>query len=229
MLARVDNSETDSGPRRGTAGLERLCVVTRTVKPVDEMIRFVLGPDGNVVPDLKRRLPGRGVWVTATRAATAEAVKRRAFARSLKTEVRVSADLPKQVESLLERAALDALSIAHKAGRVVAGYARVERALAAEPVVALLHAADAGREGRRKLAAAERRSREDEAEGPMVIEAFTAEQLDLALGRPNVVHAALLAGPAGDGFLARYRRLERFRADGPEPGSDGVRPGRAGL
>jgi predicted RNA-binding protein YlxR (DUF448 family) len=229
MLARVENGETDSGPRRGAAGLERLCVVTREVKPVEEMIRFVVGPDKEVVPDLKRRLPGRGVWVTASRAATAEAVKRRAFVRGFKTDVRASADLVQRVENLLERAALDVLSIAHKAGRVIAGYARVEAALAADPVVALLHAADAGREGRRKLAAAARRALEDQANGPMVIEAFTAEQLDLALGRPNVVHAALLAGPASDGFLARYRRLERFRADGPEPGSGGARPGRAGL
>ena len=103
MLARVHDPETDSGPRPAAAGLERLCVVTREVKPVADMIRFVVGPDGQVVPDLKRRLPGRGVWVTASRGATAEAVKRRAFARGFKTDVRVASDLAHVVEGLLER------------------------------------------------------------------------------------------------------------------------------
>jgi predicted RNA-binding protein YlxR (DUF448 family) len=226
MLARVHDGETDGGPRRA-GGLERLCVVTREVKPVADMIRFVVGPDGEVVPDLKRRLPGRGAWVTATREAMAQAVKRRAFARGFKADVRVPADLAKVVESLLERSALDALSMAHKAGCLVAGFARVESALAGQRVVALVHAADAGREGARKLAAAGRRLPGDAAGGLVMVDAFTAAQLDLALGRPNVVHAALLAGPASDRFLARYRNLERFRTEGPGPGSDNVRPGQA--
>ncbi|HYS48008.1 MAG TPA: RNA-binding protein [Xanthobacteraceae bacterium] len=215
MLACVHDPETDSGPRRAAAGLERLCVVTREVKPVADMIRFVVGPDGQVVADLKRRLPGRGVWVTASRGATAEAVKRRAFARGFKTDVRVASDLAHVVEGLLERSALDALSMTYKAGRVVAGFARVEGALAAEPVVALVHAADAGREGARKISAAARRLLGEGADRLAVVAAFTSAQLDLALGRPNVVHAALLAGPASDGFLARYRSLERFRTDSP--------------
>jgi len=213
VLARNDDAVLDAGPRRAP-GSERLCIVTREVKPVSEMIRFVIGPDRNVVPDLRRRLPGRGVWVTATRAAVAEAVKRRAFARGFKADVGVAPDLADEVERLLERSALDALSIVRKAGRAALGFAQVERALASEPVVALLHAADAGREGVRKLAAARSRLGE-KAEDVPVMDQFTAAQLDLAFGRPNVVHAALLAGSASDGFLARYRNLERFRAIGP--------------
>ncbi len=213
MLARNDDAVLDAGPRRAP-GSERLCIVTREVKPVTEMIRFVIGPDQHVVPDLRRRLPGRGVWVTATRAAVAEAVKRRAFARGFKADVGVAPDLADEVERLLERSALDALSIVRKAGRAALGFAQVERALASEPVVALLHAADAGREGVRKLAAARSRLGE-KAEDVPVMDQFTAAQLDLAFGRPNVVHAALLAGSASDGFLARYRNLERFRAIGP--------------
>ena len=178
------------------------------------MIRFVIGPDQHVVPDLRRRLPGRGVWVTATRAAVAQAVKRRAYARGFKADVGVAPGLADEVERLLERSALDALSIVRKAGRAALGFAQVERALASEPVVALLHAADAGREGVRKLAAARSRLGE-KAEDVPVMDRFTAAQLDLAFGRPNVVHAALLAGSASDGFLARYRNLERFRAIGP--------------
>jgi len=179
------------------------------------MIRFVIGPDGTVVPDLKRRLPGRGVWVSATRKAVAEAVGRHAFARGFKADVRVAPDLPGTIEHLMERSALDALGIVRKAGRVVVGFSRIESALAGEPVVALVHAADAGREGARKLAAAARRHLGEKADGLAIVEAFTAAQLDLALGRPNVVHAALLAGPASDGFLARYRSLERFRTIDP--------------
>ena len=215
MLARVQDPEADSGPR-SAPGLERLCIVARAVRPVADMIRFVLGPDGTVVPDLKRRLPGRGVWVTATRATVAEAVRRHAFARGFKAEARVAPDLPAAVERLLERSTLDALGIVRKAGRVVAGFARVEDALAAEPVVALLHAADAGAEGARKIAAAARRHLGEQADSLAVVRLFTAAELDLALGRPNVVHAALLAGPASDGFLVRYRRLERFRTVDPD-------------
>jgi uncharacterized protein len=213
VLARNDDAVLDGGPRR-VPGSERLCIVTREVKAVAEMIRFVIGPDRDVVPDLKRRLPGRGVWVTATRAAVAEAVKRRAFGRAFKAEVRVAPDLADEVERQLERSVLDALGIVHKAGRAVLGFAQVERALANEQVVALLHAADAGRDGVRKLAATARSRLAQKAEDLAVVDRFTAPQLDLAFGRPNVVHAALLAGPASDGFLARYRNLERFRTIG---------------
>ena len=213
MLARNDDALLDAGPRRAP-GSERLCIVTREVKPVAEMIRFVIGPDRHLVPDLRRRLPGRGVWVTATRAAVAEAVKRRAFARAFKADVGVAPDLADEVEGLLERSALDALSMVRKAGRAALGFVQVERALASAPVVALLHAAGAAREGVRKLAAARGRLG-GKADKLPVVDHFTAPQLDLAFGRPNVVHAALLAGSASDGFLARYRNLERFRAIGP--------------
>jgi uncharacterized protein len=214
VLARNDDADLDSGPRRAP-GSERLCIVTREVKPVTDLIRFVTGPDQEVVPDLKRRLPGRGVWVTATRAAVAEAVKRRAFGRGFKAEVRVSPDLPDAVERLLEQSVLDALSMVRKAGRTAVGFAQVERALGREAVAALVHAADAGHEGVRKLAAAARSRLGENTVELLVVDRFTGAQLDLAFGRANVVHAALLAGSASDGFLARYRNLERFRAIGP--------------
>src|SRR5580700_3458255 len=133
MLARNHDTTLDSGPRRAAPGQERLCIVTREVRPVADMIRFVIGPDGQVVPDLKRRLPGRGVWVTASRAAVAEAAGRHAFARGFKAEARGAPDFADAVETLVERAALGALSIVRKGGRVVAGGARLERALAREP------------------------------------------------------------------------------------------------
>lgn len=217
MLARVDREDTDQGPREGRRGTERFCALTREVRPTDELIRFVAGPEGAIVPDLKRKLPGRGVWVTAMRAAVDQAVKRNVFARSLKREVRAAADLGGEVERQLESAALDALSIVHKAGRIAIGFGRTEAALAREPVVAVLSASDGSSDGARKIAAAAARRQTPENTGEIpTITAFTSTQLDLALGRSNVVHAALLAGPASNGFLARYRSLERFRTVDPD-------------
>jgi hypothetical protein len=131
---------------------------------------------------------------------------RKTFARGFKREVRVASDLVETTERLIERAALDALAMCHKAGRVAIGFANVETALARAPIVAVLNAAEAAADGVRKLTAAVRRRAEI-----AVFDAFTSAQLDLALGRSNVVHAALLAGPESATFLARSARLERFR------------------
>jgi predicted RNA-binding protein YlxR (DUF448 family) len=180
-------------------------------------MRFVVAPDGTAVPDLKRRLPGRGIWITATRQALRAAITRNTFARGFKREVRVASDMVETTERLIERAALDALAICHKAGKVAIGFANVEAALARAPVVALLNAAEAAPDGARKLAAALRR-RADVAE-IAVVAAFTSAQLDLALGRSNVVHAALLAGPESETFLARSARLERFRTGSQAEGA----------
>jgi predicted RNA-binding protein YlxR (DUF448 family) len=217
MLARPDDQETDTGPRDNKRGTERLCVVTREVRPVAELIRFVVSPDGEVVPDLKRKLPGRGVWVTATHAAVEDAVRRNAFARSFKAKVRVAPDLAARVGDLLAASCLDALAIAHKSGRVAIGFAKTEAALAGKAVAAVIHASDAAPDGVRKLAAAVRhRAEANETAAVAVISAFTSAQLDLALGRPNVVHAALLAGPASEGFMTRCQSLGRFRAVDPD-------------
>ena len=218
MLARADTEDPDRGPREGRRGIERLCALTREVRPIDDLIRFVAAPDGAIVPDLKRRLPGRGVWITAKRTAIDEAVKRKVFARSLKREVRAAADLAAQVDRQLENAALDALAIVHKAGRVAIGFGRTETALAGVPLVAaVLNASDGGADGTRKIAAAAARRQTGENAGEIpTIAAFTTAQLDLALGRSNVVHAALLAGPASNGFLARCQSLERFRTIDPD-------------
>ncbi len=216
MLAADTETELDTGPRSGAAGRERFCVATRTVKPTDDMIRFVVGPDG-VVPDLKRKLPGRGLWITAERAVLAEAVARKAFARGFKRDVKVAPDLVDATERLLERAVLDALAIAGKAGLVVSGFAKVESALCRDRVVALFHAADAGQDGVNKLKGP-LMSRPDADRIP-VIRPFGSDQLDLALGRSNVVHAALLAGTASDTLLARWARLTRFRPETPGEGA----------
>ncbi len=216
MTAATSAIELDDGPRARSP--ERLCVATRAVRPVADLIRFVVGPDGKAVPDLKSKLPGRGVWVTATQEALGEAIKRKAFPRGFKRDVRVPPDLIGRTESLLERSALDALAIAGKAGLVAAGFTKVEKALAKDNVVAVLHAAEAAADGSRKLDAALRRG--PSAASAAVIRCLTLAQLDLALGHPNVVHAALLAGPSSETFLTRLGRLERFRSGNvsSEPG-----------
>jgi predicted RNA-binding protein YlxR (DUF448 family) len=215
MLARPDDAETDRGPRHAAAGAARLCIVTRAVTPTDDMIRFVAGPDRTLVPDLKRKLPGRGVWVTARRDLLTEATRRGAFARALKGDVTVAADLPAVVDRLLERAVLDALAIARKAGEVIAGHAKVEAAAEDGAAVGFVQASDAGPEGVRQIMAAIRRGYGTSADDVVVIAAFTSAQLDLALGRPNVVHAALLAGRASETVVARWRALARFRMGDP--------------
>jgi uncharacterized protein len=211
MLAVAQDSELDHGATSVAPGTERTCALTRELKPAAEMVRFVVGPGGEAVPDVKRKLPGRGIWVTATRAAIEDAVKRNVFARGFKRDVRVAPNLAAQTEEMIERAALDALAIAGKAGTVVSGFSRVEAAAGHGDVLALIHAAEAGDDGRRKLAAIRRRNTTGESRGIMEIDTFTGAQLDLALNRPNVVHAALLAGPGSETFLARVARLTRFR------------------
>jgi predicted RNA-binding protein YlxR (DUF448 family) len=212
MLAQTHAAELDAGPPRGGSERERLCVVTREVKPVETLIRFVIAPDRSVVPDLKQKLPGRGVWVTGSRAVLAEGVRRGVFAKAFRQDVTVPADLVDTTERLLARAALDALAIAGKAGQAMTGFAKVEAALAGEDVRCLLQATDAAADGIRKMNAALRRRLGAEATEIPVVTGFTSAQLDLALGRANVIHAALLAGPACASFLARCGRLQRFRA-----------------
>ena len=217
-----DDGDADAGPRVRGSVTERMCVATRTVKPVGEMIRFVVAPDGAVVPDLKRTLPGRGIWITATRDALAEAIRRKAIRAGFKRDVRVDAALVGLTDRLLERAVLDALAICGKASLAVSGFAKVAAALAREPVVALLHAAGAAPDGVRKLDAALQR-RFGDAGRVRIIRDFASDQLDLAIARPNVVHAALLAGSASKTFLARHARLTRFRTGASPDGNDGRR------
>jgi predicted RNA-binding protein YlxR (DUF448 family) len=210
MTAAAQDAELAGDLDRGPRGRERarLCAATRTVRPVSDLMRFVVGPNGEAVPDVKGKLPGRGIWVTATRDALGEAIRRRVFARGFKREVRLPGDFVERAEALLERAVLDALAVVGKAGLVATGFAKAEAALERGQVVALLHAAEASPEGCRKLDAALRRRAGNL---PVVIGFLNAAQLDLAFNRPNVVHAGLLAGPASETFLARCRRLERFR------------------
>jgi predicted RNA-binding protein YlxR (DUF448 family) len=213
MLAIADPADLDNGPRTNRSGTERMCAVTRAVRPIDELIRFVVAPSGEVIADLKRKLPGRGLWVSASHKAVAEAVRRNHFGKGFKRDVRVAATLPKDTENLMVRGAVEALAMAAKAGQVVAGFAKVEGALQTHQAVVLIHAADGAADGIRKLDAILRQKAGKAGESPEfpVIGVLTSEQLDLALGRSNVIHAALLAGAAGKTFLSRSQILVRYR------------------
>jgi len=197
-----------------------MCAVTREVRPVDELLRFVVGPDGDVVADLKRRLPGRGLWISASRETVAEAVRRGVFGRGFKRDVRLAPDFVAAIETMLVRAITDALAMAGKAREVVAGFTKVEAALRGGQAIALLHAIDGSADGVRKLDAIVRQTGQS-AGGIPVFTLLESEQLDLALGRSNVIHAALRAGAAADTVVARCRGLIRFRDRSDRRGASG--------
>lgn len=209
MLAFADPADLDNGPRTTKSGTERMCALTRDVRPIDDLIRFVVSPDGIVVADLKRKLPGRGLWLTASRRAVAEAARKNLFARGFKRAVRPQPSLAEDTEQLLVRGVCDALAMAAKAGQAVAGFSKVEGALAQRQAMAVLHASDGAADGIRKLDALARQT--TGGEGILILIALTSAQLDLALGRSNVIHAAVLAGPATRTFLSRCHGLVRYR------------------
>ncbi|QIG47290.1 RNA-binding protein [Nordella sp. HKS 07] len=185
--------------------VERMCIVTREVMDEAQLIRFVRGPDGGVVPDLNRKLPGRGVWVGLSRARVAEAVKRKAFARGLGEGSAATEDLPEQIGGLLRKAALAYISLAKKAGEAVAGAVKVEEMLAAGRARLVIHAKEAAQNGRQKI---------DNLSGPGVetMGFFTSSELDLAFGRTNVIHAAVAKGGLAEKLLQATRRMEVYEA-----------------
>jgi predicted RNA-binding protein YlxR (DUF448 family) len=212
MLALAD-PDLDKGPRTDRSATMRMCAVSREVRPIGELIRFVVSPQGEVIPDLKRKLPGRGLWVSASRRTVAEAVRRNQFSRGFKRDVRAAPTLPADTEALLVRSATEALAIAAKAGQAVSGFSKVEGALQQGQAEALIHASDGAADGIRKLDAIvrQRGGNHGESQEMPIISVLTSAELDLALGRSNVIHAALLAGPASKTFLSRCQILVQYR------------------
>jgi uncharacterized protein len=217
MLALAD-PELDNGPRTEKSTTVRMCAVSREVRPIGELIRFVVAPSGEVIADLKRKLPGRGLWVSASRRAVAEAVRRHQFGKGFKRDVRVAPTLAADTENLLARSVIEALAMAAKAGQVLSGFTKVETALQGRPdktaVAGLIHASDGALDGIRKLDALARQNRGNmgESDEIPIVTPLTSAELDLALGRANVIHAALLAGPASRTFLSRSQTLVRYRS-----------------
>ena len=228
MLAQAD-PDLDDGPRTQKSATSRMCAVSREVRPIDELIRFVVAPTGEVIPDLKRQLPGRGLWVSASRRSVAEAVRRHQFSKGFKRDVRVAPTLPADTDALLVRSVTEALAMAAKAGQVVAGFGKVEDALNRNETAALIHASDGAADGIRKLDAIVRQRGEKRGESPViaVVNVLTSDELDLALGRSNVIHAALLAGPASKTFLSRCQMLVRYRMADDDKTAEAARNSRA--
>lgn len=193
-------------------GPERLCALTRTVHSKDDLIRFGAGLDGVVVPDLAHRLPGRGVWVTLSRAAVEQAVRRNVFAKSLKRAVTAPADLPERIEKLLTKRVVEALSLANKAGLVVCGFAKVDATLEQGDTIGLLHGSDAAADGVERLNRKFRAIADARGAHSPIVAALTIDEISLAIGRTNVVHAAVIPGGAAMRLMDEARRLERYRA-----------------
>jgi len=213
-MARQADRPTDAEGAGLDASPERMCAVTRAVLEPEELIRFVCGPEGQIVPDLARRLPGRGVWIGCSRTTLETGIKAGAFARSLRRQVNVPPDLPAAVERLMLRRVLDALSLANKAGLAVAGFGKVEDALVSGQCLGLLHASEAAEDGAGKL---DRKFRaiwgaKGHAGEPIIVRSLSSAELSLAMGRSNVVHAALTRGGAASNFLNEAERLQRYRA-----------------
>jgi predicted RNA-binding protein YlxR (DUF448 family) len=190
----------------------RLCAVTRAELPVTDLIRFVAGPDGAITPDLARKLPGRGVWLTADRQTVAAAVKNRAFARSLKQPVNAPADLPAVVEDLLAKRAVEALAMANKAGHAISGFDKVWETIEKGRAALLVHGSDAAADGRDRLTRKFQAVQAATGRTATVVTELAIEQLSLAMGRSNVVHAALIHGGVTDRFTGEAARLSRYRS-----------------
>ncbi len=192
---------------------DRMCIVSRESGTAEDLIRFVAGPDGSVVPDLKRKLPGRGCWVKAERHLVDEAVKRKLFARALKEGVTPQADLGALVDQLLTKSAIGSLALARKAGAVVSGSAKVDQAIRTGAAAMVLHAKEAAADGVRKHDQARRAV--VHMEGPDIpsFSLFTGEEMDLAFGGGNVIHAAVLDGKAAAGFIQKALLLHRYRGE----------------
>jgi uncharacterized protein len=198
-------------------GSERTCIVTGAKGAPDTMLRFALAPGGSVVPDIRRKLPGRGVWTRLSKETVRRAVDRRAFGRALRAPVEAPATLAEDVDGLLERAALQLLSIANKAGLVVTGAFKVDTTIEADVVAALIQATAGAPDGVQKRVRKLHAAYGETAAITPRIDLFSSAQLDLALGKANVVHVALKSGAAASAFLAGAERLSCYRASEGEP------------
>ena len=195
---------------------DRTCIVIRRAGAPDDLIRFVVGPDSALVPDLKRNLPGRGCWVTADRLHVDRAAAKKLFGRALKKDISIPADLGAMVDGLLARAALGSLGLARKAGAVALGAAKVEAAIRSGAALASLHASEAAPDGIRKIDQARRATALLGGPDIPAYKLFSEAEIGLALGGANVIHAAVLAGDAGRAALKRIVALDRYRGGTPD-------------
>ncbi|WP_247886784.1 RNA-binding protein [Azospirillum sp. SYSU D00513] len=208
-------------PADDEKGPLRRCIATGAVQPKDGMIRFGIAPDGEVVPDLEERLPGRGLWISADRQALAKAVSKNLFSKAARRAVRVPPDFAGRIAGLLERRCLDALGLARRAGQALAGYDKVREALkhnqvarAGAPAL-LLEARDGSPDQRGKIRALAPRL--------PVVDLFDSAAIAAAMGREHAVHVVIARGRLADGLardVARLKGLQEFAAGAPPAGQE---------
>jgi predicted RNA-binding protein YlxR (DUF448 family) len=224
MTAQPDTSPEDDD----LAGYDvngRMCIVTRESGSPDELIRFVAAPDGSIIPDLKRQLPGRGCWVKIDRSLVDKAVAKKTFARALKADVKAADDLGETVDRLLAQQLMQMMNMARKAGQFITGAAKVDAAIRAGAAIAVFHSTGAADDGVRKIDQARKAwhlGMETEEEIPS-FRLFSESEMEGVMGQNAFIHAAVLAGQAGEGVVKRAKMLEQYRNGGQSraPGSAG--------
>lgn len=214
MTGAAGNEPEDDGPEGEVNG--RMCIVTRDSGSPETLIRFVAAPDGTIVPDLKRQLPGRGCWVTARRDLVDRAVAKKLFARALKRDVKADAALGQTVDRLLAQQLAGMINLARKAGQFVSGSAKVEAAVRSGEALAVFHSTDAAADGVRKIDQARKAwhlGMETDAEIP-AFHLLSGAEMDELMGQNAFIHACALAGQAGEGVVKRANVLEQYRTGG---------------
>ncbi len=188
--------------------VERKCIVKQETLDTSHLLRFVLGPDQQVVADLKGKLPGRGVWVTAKKSFIVQAIDKKLFPRAFKTKCQVNKDLPDIIEGLFEDRCLNYLSLAKKTGAVITGFDKVATALNKNNVALLLQANDGATDGQEKL----KRKFLHIGQRDHVIKVFSCKQMSMAFGGTNVIHAAITRGTMANNVLASTMKLIKYRS-----------------
>lgn len=204
------------GHQKEQDGLERRCIATGELRDPALMIRFVVGPEGQAVADIRNKLPGRGIWVSADKDALAKAIKTKAFSRSAKEQVSIPDDLFELTEKMLARRLVDLISLARKAGQAVTGYEKVKSLLETERATLLVQASDGSERGKSKLHSPPGKD--------VFIGCLTSQELGLAFGRESVIHGALTAGG-----LSRQVKAEGIRLKGVRGHSGGKKSRPKGI
>lgn len=204
--ARGANALVATGARGAVSdrGPQRRCFVTRRTADKDALIRFIVGPDNAVVPDIAAKLPGRGLWLSADRNVVNTACAKSAFAKGFRGPVGVAADLADQVERQLARRCLDLLGLARRAGAAVAGFEKVRSLVGSGRAGVLVVASDSAEGGRRRA--------DSMARGIPIVALHPAAELSAALGREHAVFVAVKKGPLAKRFVVEAVRLAGFRS-----------------
>lgn len=181
---------------------DRKCILTGEVKSKDDLLRFTIVPGGKIVPDFKRKLPGRGIYVSNSKEMLEAAIRKNLFSKAAKGKAKAELPLVEMAEALLKKKGLEAVNLARKCGDFVTGFDKVKDALAKNKVAFLLEAKDAGADGHEKLLGF--------AKGLDVFDLYTIEELDRALDKVNTVHAAFLKGEMSKTAYRELKRYEQF-------------------